>query len=123
MVRFVEHQPAVGWQHRCFLPIVGRNAHREVGGEQVVIDDDDIGLGGAASRREDKALIEVGALESRAQVRLGRHRVPDFARRLFYQIGEAAVGSSGGPACDRLELGGARVVEQPFLARARLLEP
>src|SRR2546429_6115262 len=89
----------------------------------MMVYDHDIGFGGSASRRKHEALIEVGALEPRAQIRLGGDRVPHLTRRLLHEIGEATVRGARRPARDRLELCRARGVEQRLLAGARLLEP
>ncbi len=91
VVGFVQHQAAVGRQDRRLLPIVRRDPHRQVGGEQVVIHHHDVGFGGSASRRENEAAIEVRALEPRAQIRLRRDRIPHVARRLFDEVRQTAV--------------------------------
>ena len=59
VMRLVEDQPPVRRQHRRLLPVVLRLAHREVGGEQVMIHHDDVGLGRAAPRPEEEAAVEV----------------------------------------------------------------
>ncbi|PYP71813.1 MAG: hypothetical protein DMD41_11105 [Gemmatimonadetes bacterium] len=105
VMRFVQDQPAVGRQHGRLEPVVGGEAHGEVGGEQVVIHHDDVGLGGAAARLEDEAALKVRAGEPRAQVRLGGDRVPHVGRGLVGEIGETAVGGAPGPGGDRLKLG------------------
>src|SRR5438105_1184694 len=123
MVGLVEHQAPIGREHRSFLPVVGRDAHGEIGSQQMMVYHHDIGFGSSAPRCKHEALIEVGTFEPRAQIRFGGHRVPYFARRFLYEVGEAAVGGARRPARDRLELRCAPIVEQRLLAGARLLEP
>ena len=94
MMGFVEHEAAVRREHRGLLPVVRRDAHRQIGREQVVIDDDDVRFRGAPPRGEHEAAIEVRALEARTQIGLGRDGVPDVIGRLFDQIGQAAVGGA-----------------------------
>ena len=88
-----------------------------------MIDDDDVRLGGAAPRLEHEATLEVRALESRAQVRLGGHRVPHVVGRLVGQVRQAAVGAATRPRRYRLELGRRVGLEQRARRAARLLEP
>ena len=123
VMRFVEHQAAIGRQHGGLEPVVGRDPHREIGREQVVVHHDDVGLGGAAPRLEQEAALEVGTLEPRAQVRLRRDGVPYLRRRLVGQVREAAIAGARRPRGQGLELGSARVVEHRVLPGARLLEP
>ena len=60
VMRLVEHQPPVGRQHGGLLPVVLRLAHRQIGRQQMMVHHDDVGLGRAAPRPEQEALVEVG---------------------------------------------------------------
>src|SRR2546425_8433862 len=122
MMGLVEHEPAVRRQYGGLLPIVRGNADGEVGGQQVVIHDDDVGFGCATPSGEYKAAIEVRAFEARAEVRLGSDGIPHIAGGLLDEIGETSVGRARGPSRDRLELGPAPLVEQRVLPGARLLQ-
>ncbi len=88
----------------------------------MVVHDDDIGLGRAAPRLEQEAAVEVGTLESRAQVRLRGHRVPHVGGRLLGQIRETAVRGARGPCREGFDFRPAPVVEQRVLPRARLIQ-
>jgi len=123
MMRLVDHEPAIGRQDGRLLPVVGRDPHREVRGEQVVVNDHHVGLGGLTPRLEEEAVVKVGALEPRTQIRLRGHRVPHVGRRLLGEIGEAPVAGARGPSRQRFELGAATFGEQRLLPRARLVEP
>ena len=123
MMRLVEHQPAVGRQDRGLLPVIGRDPHREVAREQVVVHDDDVRFRRAAPRLEQEAALEVGALEPRAEIRFRRHRVPHLGARLVRKVREGAVTRSRRPGGERLELRRAVVVEQGAPRVPGLREP
>ena len=59
VVRLVEDESLVGRQHGRLLPVVLRLAHREVGGEQVVVHHHDVGLRRPAPGPEQEAAVEV----------------------------------------------------------------
>ena len=52
VVRFVQHEAAVGRQHRGLEPVIRRHTHREIGREQMVVHHHHVGLGGPAPRLE-----------------------------------------------------------------------
>src|SRR3989449_1291050 len=79
-------------------------------------------LGRAAPRLKQEATLEVGALESRAEIRLRRHRVPQLGARLVRKVGERAVARPRRPGREPVELRPALVLEQRALRPARLLE-
>ena len=63
-VRFVEDHGVVIGQD---LPLVGA-ANGEIGEEEVVVDDDDVGIVGALVHQGDEAAVELGAFGAGAEV-------------------------------------------------------
>ena len=123
VVRLVEHEAAIRREHRRLLPVVRRHAHREIRREQVMVHDDYVGFGGPPARLEQETTVEMGALEPRAEVRLGRHRIPHVGRGLVGEVRKRAVARASGPGGQRIELGAALVLEQRVSLLAGLLEP
>ena len=78
MMSLVQHETPVRGQHRGVAPVVLGPAYREVGREKVVVDDHHVGVCRPATRLEQKAAVEVGTLESSAQIGLGLDLVPHF---------------------------------------------
>src|SRR5205823_2740464 len=102
---------------------VRRAAHRDVGEQQMVVDDDDVRVGRDAPRPEDEAFLKMLALEALAQIGLGGNFVPDLAAWLRGEIGERAVLGLRGPAGELRYFVARVAVEERRLRRFGLLEP
>ena len=75
LVRFVEHHGVIFGQDAALVLLV---AQREVGEEQVVIDDDDVAFERALVHQGDEAALELRALLAGAELACGR---PPWPRR------------------------------------------
>ena len=104
VVALVDHEARVRGQHRGVAPVARRAPHREVGQQQMVIDDDDVGLRRFLARLEQKALLVHRAARALAEVRLGRDFVPDLGARRDRQIAQRSVVRPLGPRVNRVEL-------------------
>src|ERR1022692_1072964 len=95
LVRFVEDDDAGVWQYTSVGRVVFGRFDRQVGAEQVMIDDDDVALGGAAAHLGDKAAVELLALRADAAVGARIQLGPQMA--VLRQLGQLrAVASFGG---------------------------
>ena len=81
MVPFVYDQPRVGWNHRRLVPVLLYAPHREVGHQQMVVDDNDVGLRGDSTCPKHEAGVVVGTALAQAQIGLGRDFVPHIRAR------------------------------------------
>ena len=92
-------------------------AEGEVGEEQGVVDDEDVGRPHPLSGREVEAVAEPGALLAQAVAVLAGHRVPDRPERLEVEVRPATVLRLAGPVPDLGELvellGPGRKIEPP----------
>ena len=103
LVGLVEDHDLVGRQHLRLGPLA---AQREVGEVEVVVDDDELRVGGAAAHLRDEALLEERA--ARADARLGRrlHVAPERGVvREIGQVGAISRGRLADPGEDPLQLG------------------
>ncbi len=89
----------------------------------MVVDHDDVRVGGTASRGEQEAVVIVRALEPPAEVRFGPDLVPHRPRRRIRQVGEGAVGRRPGPLRQRPELLLPLRLEERALLAGDQLEP
>ena len=80
LVRFVDDRVAAGGNHLAVRAL----PHRRVGAEQVVVDDDDVGLGGALAHARDEAVVVARALGAEAVFGGRRDVVPE--RQVLRQI-------------------------------------
>ena len=102
-VGFVEHHGVVLGQNAAFVIFV---FDRQVGEKQVVVDDDDVALGGPLVHQGDEAALEIGTLLAGAQVAARVHFGPRggvFGQGLDFR----AVAEFGGllPFADDFEIG------------------
>jgi hypothetical protein len=111
----VQHQPAVRRQDRRVLPVLLRPAHRQVGGQQVVVHHHDVRLCRAPARAEQEAAIEVRALHAAAQVGLRAHLFPHLRRRLVGEIRQRAIRAVRRPVGEGVKLLQALRLEQGAL--------
>ena len=98
LVRLVDDRVAAGGNHLAVRVL----PHRGVGAEQVMVDDDHVGLGGALAHPRDEAVVVARALGAEAGLRGRRHVVPE--RQVFRQVLElGAVAGLGArrPLADR----------------------
>ncbi len=73
LVRFVEDHGVIIGQDAAFVVLVFQ---REVGEEEVVVDDDDVAFGGALVHQRNEAALEVGALLAGAEIAARIHLAP-----------------------------------------------
>ena len=123
MVRLVKDESLVRRQDRGLFPVVRCLPHRQVGREQVMIDDDDIGLRRTPTGLEHEAAIEVRATEAGAEVGLRGDFVPHLARRLDGQVGERAVARMRRPRGDVQQLLELLPFQERVLVGGRRVEP
>ena len=99
LVRLVQDGVGVRRDHRA----VGTLPHGGIGAEQVVVDDDQVGLGGALPHPRHEALVVARALGADAGFDGGRDLIPE--RQIFRQVFQlgavAGVGARGPFADDR----------------------
>ena len=82
LVRFVDHERGRRRDHLAVCAL----AHRRVRTQQVMVDDDDVGFGGALAHASDEAVVVAEAFGAEAGVRLRGHLLPQ--RHVFRQIAQ-----------------------------------
>ena len=103
---------------------IPRLAQRQVGDEQGVVHDQDVGVLGTPPRRVEEALCMARALFAQAVAVFALNGLPHTGIRPIIEIGAAAVLGSLGPAADRMQLVGISPVgEQSQLMLKRHIQP
>ena len=81
-----------------------RGSQRQVGDEEGMVDDQQIGRPGPSSRLEIKAFLMSGAIAAEAISALALDRIPDAGKRPEFEVGPRAVVRPVGPELDLPEL-------------------
>ena len=102
-LRLVEHHEVVGKQHAAGAALVGRAARAQVGEQQAVVDDDDLGVAqpGAGPLVETDFAVAVFAAAGGG---IGVDGVPDLGRRRRVQLVDQPVAGLPRPGGDALQL-------------------
>ena len=106
LMRFVEDHHARIGQHTGIGRAIGRRFDGQVGAEQMMVDDDDVALGGAPPHLGDEAALELLAFASRCSGRCARPAC-GHSVAVLRQLGQfGAVASCGGllPVADDAEV-------------------
>jgi hypothetical protein len=122
MVSFIDHQSPVRGKYGRLSPVLRNATHRDVGHQQMMIHDDDVGFGGNAARLEEKALVVGRAFRALTEIGSAGNLVPDFRARRDGEVAERAISCTCRPGLNCLELRLKTVLEERVPRRARLLQ-
>ena len=108
----VEDHPPVRRQHRRVAEVLGDHPHGQVGEEEGVVHDDQVGAGRGPARALEMALLEVRALGAQTGIGLALHFLPHVVAGSEREIAARAVLGPVDPVEQRLELRGTVVGEE-----------
>ena len=123
MMSLVEHEARVRRQHRRIVPLLGGSAYGQIRQEQMVIDDDHIGLRRLPPGGEEKALVEVRTLQPKTQIGLRRHFIPDVGLGRRGEVAQTPVTRARRPFGEPLHLSRRPRIEERRPRPARLIQP
>ncbi len=112
VVRLVENQMPIGRKHSSLRVVSGYPAHRQIREEEMVVHDQELGLGRPPAGTLVEAVLEVGTARAQTDVRIALHLVPYLGAGNEAEIGARPVLGRTDPFQQSIELGRPLVREE-----------